>query len=55
MRVRQGGGFLSARGMTEWYQPSQLRVVTDLPRNATEKIRKELLRRWLRGEAQITD
>jgi cyclohexanecarboxylate-CoA ligase len=48
-------GFLSARGMTEWYQPSQLRVVAEMPRNATGKIRKELLRRWLRGEAELTD
>ncbi|WP_392876028.1 AMP-binding protein [Streptomyces sp. LN499] len=36
--------FLTARGMTEWYQPSRLELVTELPRNATGKIRKDLLR-----------
>ncbi|AVH60688.1 long-chain fatty acid--CoA ligase [Streptomyces dengpaensis] len=36
--------FLTARGMTEWYQPSRLELVTELPRNATGKVRKDLLR-----------
>ena len=46
-------GFLTARGMTEWYQPSQLRVVANLPRNATGKIRKELtvVLAWCPGHA----
>ncbi|WP_392870938.1 hypothetical protein [Streptomyces sp. LN499] len=41
--------FLTARGMTEWYQPSRLELVTELPRNATGKIRKDLLRSPLRA------
>jgi cyclohexanecarboxylate-CoA ligase len=45
---------LDAQGMTDWYQPSRLELVTALPRNATGKVRKELLRRWLRGEAELT-
>ncbi|MDJ1131309.1 AMP-binding protein [Streptomyces iconiensis] len=44
---------LIAEGMTEWYQPSRIETVPDLPRTATGKVRKELLRRWLRGEAQL--
>jgi cyclohexanecarboxylate-CoA ligase len=39
--------------MTGWYQPTRLEVVPALPRNATGKVRKELLRRWLRGETEL--
>ncbi|MEU6404957.1 AMP-binding protein [Streptomyces sp. NPDC046985] len=39
---------LTARGMTEWYQPRRLELVTELPRNAIGKIRKDLLRSQLR-------
>lgn len=41
--------FLTARGMTDWYQPSRLELVTELPRNAIGKIRKDVLR------AQVKD
>jgi len=44
---------LDTMKMTEWYQPSRLEVLPKLPRNATGKILKELLRRWLRGEAEL--
>lgn len=36
--------YLSARGMTQWYQPSRLELVTELPRNETGKVRRDLLR-----------
>lgn len=36
--------YLSARGMTRWYQPSRLELMTELPRNETGKIRRNLLR-----------
>ncbi|MFF3890320.1 AMP-binding protein [Streptomyces sp. NPDC001914] len=39
---------LTARGMTEWYQPSRLELVTKLPRNAIGKIRKDILRSQLK-------
>ena len=45
--------FLTGLGMTGWYQPTRLEVVPALPRNATGKVRKELLRRWLRGETEL--
>jgi cyclohexanecarboxylate-CoA ligase len=45
--------FLTGLGMTDWYQPTRLEVVPALPRNATGKVRKELLRRWLRGETEL--
>jgi cyclohexanecarboxylate-CoA ligase len=41
-------------GMTELYLPSRLEVLPDLPRHSLGKVRKELLRRWLRGEAELT-
>jgi cyclohexanecarboxylate-CoA ligase len=48
-------GHLEAQGMTDWYLPTRLECVDALPRNGTGKVRKELLRRWLRGEANLTD
>ena len=47
--------YLSDQGMTQWYLPSRLALVETLPRNTNGKVRKELLRRWLRGEAALTD
>lgn len=44
---------LDALNMTEWYQPSRLELVRQLPRNSGGKVEKELLRRWLRGEAEL--
>ena len=41
--------------MTEWYLPSRLEIVETLPRNNNGKVRKELLRRWVRGDAALTD
>ncbi|GAA1329127.1 cyclohexanecarboxylate-CoA ligase [Pseudonocardia xinjiangensis] len=46
--------YLDERGMTQWYQPSRVEVVPELPHNETGKVRKELLRRWLRSKAQLT-
>ncbi|GAA3105131.1 cyclohexanecarboxylate-CoA ligase [Pseudonocardia yunnanensis] len=46
--------YLSDQGMTEWYLPSRLELVATLPRN-NGKVRKELLRRWVRGEAALAD
>lgn len=45
--------FLTAKGMTDWYQPSRVEVVERLPRNSAGKVLKDLLRRWLRGEATL--
>ncbi|MGW9030256.1 AMP-binding protein [Streptomyces sp. NPDC055722] len=42
--------FLTARGMTDWYQPSRLELVTELPRNAIGKIRKDLLRSQVKDD-----
>jgi cyclohexanecarboxylate-CoA ligase len=39
--------------MTEWYQPSRLELIGELPRNANGKVQKDLLRRWLRGETDL--
>jgi cyclohexanecarboxylate-CoA ligase len=47
--------YLGDQGMTQWYLPSRLESVETLPRNANGKVRKELLRRWLRGEAALTE
>jgi cyclohexanecarboxylate-CoA ligase len=43
--------YLLDQGMTEWYLPSRLEYAESLPRNDSGKVRKELLRRWLQGEA----
>jgi cyclohexanecarboxylate-CoA ligase len=40
--------FLTAAGMTDWYQPVRVEVVDKLPRNSAGKVRKDLLRRWLK-------
>jgi cyclohexanecarboxylate-CoA ligase len=40
--------YLSARGMTRWYQPSRLELMPELPRNETGKIRRNLLRTRVR-------
>jgi cyclohexanecarboxylate-CoA ligase len=47
--------YLTGVGMTNWYLPSRLECVEALPRNSTGKIRKELLRRWLQGQATLAD
>lgn len=41
--------FLTARAMTEWWLPTQVRLVEALPRNATGKVVKEELRRRVRA------
>jgi cyclohexanecarboxylate-CoA ligase len=45
--------YLTNAGMTEWYQPVRVEVVDKLPRNSAGKVRKDLLRRWLRGEESL--
>jgi cyclohexanecarboxylate-CoA ligase len=45
--------FLDEQAMTQWYQPSRVEPLPALPRNETGKVLKELLRRWLRGEAEL--
>jgi cyclohexanecarboxylate-CoA ligase len=45
--------WLIAQGMTEWYLPTRLEHLPTLPRNEIGKVRKELLRRWLRGEVEL--
>lgn len=47
--------YLIHQGMTGWYLPSRLEHVPALPRNNNGKVRKELLRRWLRGEADLRE
>ncbi|GAA1325311.1 hypothetical protein GCM10009610_58290 [Pseudonocardia xinjiangensis] len=46
---------LDALKMTEWYQPSRLELVRQLPRNSIGKVQKELLRRWVRGEGDLPE
>jgi cyclohexanecarboxylate-CoA ligase len=46
--------YLTDQGMTEWYLPTRVEYVGRLPRNGNGKVRKELLRRWLVGEAPLT-
>jgi cyclohexanecarboxylate-CoA ligase len=41
--------YLDGIGMTDWYQPTRLELVDQLPRNATGKVDKRLLRTWLSG------
>ncbi|WP_433278238.1 AMP-binding protein [Pseudonocardia xinjiangensis] len=45
--------YLTAQGMTDWYLPSRLERLARLPRNSTGKVRKELLRSWLNGQADL--
>jgi cyclohexanecarboxylate-CoA ligase len=47
--------YLLDQGMTDWHLPSRLAHVSSLPRNNMGKVRKELLRRWLNGDAELTD
>lgn len=47
--------YLKRIGMTEWYWPSRVENVPRLPRNSFGKVRKELLRRWLQGKAELTE
>jgi cyclohexanecarboxylate-CoA ligase len=42
-------GYLDGIGMTDWYQPTRLELVDQLPRNATGKVDKYHLRTWLSG------
>ena len=46
--------YLTDQGSTEWYLPTRVEYVEALPRNDNGKVRKELLRRWLVGEASLT-
>lgn len=46
--------FFTAQGMTEWYQPSRVAGLLALPRTYTGKVRKELLKRWLLDQADLT-
>ncbi len=47
--------YLTDEGMTEWYLPTRLEYVEALPRNGNGKVSKELLRRWLVGQASLSD
>jgi cyclohexanecarboxylate-CoA ligase len=42
--------YLSGLKMTEWYWPSRLSLVTELPRNSLGKVRKDILTRQLNDE-----
>jgi acyl-coenzyme A synthetase/AMP-(fatty) acid ligase len=35
--------------MTDWYLPTRLEQLVELPKTSTGKVRKELLRSWLNG------
>jgi cyclohexanecarboxylate-CoA ligase len=47
--------YLTDAGMTEWYLPARVEYVEALWRNDNGKVPKELLRRWLRNEADISE
>lgn len=46
-------GYLTEQGMTEWYLPARLERLDELPKASTGKVRKELLRSWLNGAADL--
>jgi cyclohexanecarboxylate-CoA ligase len=45
--------YLTAQGMTEWYLPTRLERLDELPRNSTGKVQKHLLRSWLAGTTDV--
>jgi non-ribosomal peptide synthetase component E (peptide arylation enzyme) len=47
--------YLVDQGMTDWHIPTQLTYVPSLSPHNNGKVSKELLRRWLRGEAELVD
>jgi cyclohexanecarboxylate-CoA ligase len=47
--------YLLADGMTEWYLPQQLEVIDELPRNATGKVEKHLLRTRVSAGDRVAD
>jgi acyl-CoA synthetase (AMP-forming)/AMP-acid ligase II len=56
LRIREPfARYLDDLGMTRWRHPSRVEVLPALPRNPAGKVRKELLRRWLRGETTLPD
>ncbi|MBO0872529.1 MAG: AMP-binding protein [Pseudonocardia sp.] len=54
MTLHELRAYLLDQGMTDRYIPSKLAHVPSLPRNDNGKVRKELLRRWLQGEAELS-
>lgn len=46
--------YLTSLGMTQWYQPSRLEVITELPRNGSGKVRKDVLRTTLLNKSHTT-
>jgi cyclohexanecarboxylate-CoA ligase len=47
--------YLTEHGMTEWYLPTRLERLDELPRNSTGKVQKHLLRSWLNGTTDVRD
>jgi cyclohexanecarboxylate-CoA ligase len=47
--------YLTDQGMTEWYIPTRLEYVDRIPRNVNGKVLKNELRRWVMGEAALTE
>lgn len=45
--------YLRGLDMTEWYWPTRIERVPELPRNALGKVEKARLRAWLAGEAEL--
>jgi cyclohexanecarboxylate-CoA ligase len=45
--------YLTGHGMTEWYLPTRLEQLDELPRNPTGKVQKSLLRSWLNGTTDV--
>ena len=39
--------YLTSVGMTQWYQPSRVEIIAELPRNGSGKVRKDVLRNCL--------
>ncbi|MBE1612618.1 cyclohexanecarboxylate-CoA ligase [Actinopolymorpha pittospori] len=44
--------YLAEQGMTEWYLPTRLERLDELPKTSTGKIRKEALRSWLNADLE---
>ena len=49
LSLREVRGFMEARGVMRQKIPEQLEIVAELPRNATGKVRKDVLRARFRG------
>jgi cyclohexanecarboxylate-CoA ligase len=53
LSLRDVHDYLRGCDMTEWYWPTRMERVQELPRNLMGKVEKARLRAWLAGEAEL--